>query len=398
MLKVDILKSNSKLAPALIFLALGGITGCNLFGGGVNNDLRMANNNFDYTDETSNERNIVQPAGTDKIVFIDKFPLPPQVLDSRAALVGKAVDVRPPQKIISEESNVVGFQDGDFALVWFFPDEDGRKISINETFQTVLRLFRKLGVAVDSIDPDLGVIQSDWVEFAEDGQVYTLNHLKEDILRYRQRYSFTVGVNKEGAPGVKIQITDNVIEDSSGMELADGLNRFEPARFSAQMANKLMWSYKQDLKTYNIIQNKDNIEIYLGRDNNNLSCWMLSTSFEETYQILLHLFLAYDIEINEYSSTKGEIKVSYDEFDPEFFEEHNFEPWALESGDYLFKLGIFNGKTSITLYDKNGQPVDQGVTVRMYSGFAQALNEQFLQRKYTKTSKNEVQQAHLKNL
>ena len=48
MLKVDILKSNSKLAPALIFLALGGITGCNLFGGGVNNDLRMANNNFDY--------------------------------------------------------------------------------------------------------------------------------------------------------------------------------------------------------------------------------------------------------------------------------------------------------------------------------------------------------------
>lgn len=383
------MKIRNILLPATI-IAMLATTGCSLFGGDINKSLRVANNNFDYLDEESIERTVHQPEGTDPLFFSNKYNLPNRILDSRAALIGKAVDVRPPQKLMTYADNIVGYQDGDLALVWFFPDDNGRAVTTNEAFQAILRLFKKYGMTVDSLDPGEGKIQSDWIELTDNGELYTINKLKDELLRYRQRYSFTLGVNKENVPGVKIQITDNVIERSDGTELADGLNRFEPARYTAQMANKLMWSYNYDLKTRQMNEQPGNVEIYLGRDNNSLPCWIVSASFDDTYKALESIFLTYDIEIDTYSSTKGEILVSYDEFDPEFFEEHSYEPWGVESGDYLFKLGVFEGKTSISLYGKNGQPLEPAITVRMYSGFAQALNEQFLKIKSTNSLKNEV--------
>jgi uncharacterized lipoprotein len=53
------------------------------------------------------------------------------------------------------------------------------------------------------------------------------------------------------------------------------------------------------------------------------------------------------------------------------------ESWGLESGKYTFKLGVFQGKTSITMYDDKNKPVNTSVTARMYSGFASSLNVQF---------------------
>ncbi len=360
-----------------MFSTLGLLPGCASWFGGVDYDLRQANNRFNYLDDVAQNREIKQPVGTDPIKFNEKFSLPKPILDSRAALIGKEVDVRPPQKIMKLDSNIIGFQDGDLALVWFFPDEDGHQVTTNEVFTTIFRLFRKLGITLDKIEAQEGIIQTDWYESTEAGLPYTLNSSNKGLVRYRQRFSFKLGANKDGVPGVQIQLTDNIIEKSDGTELIDGLNRFEPARFTAQMANKLIASYSQDLKAKNNINDPNSINIELGHDNNNLSSWIVKASFKDTFKALEQLFIDYEIKIDKYSSTKGEIKVSYDEFDPEFWEENNIEPWGLESGDYLFKIGVYDNMTTISLYDKHDQPVDSAVTIRMYSGFADSLGREF---------------------
>ncbi len=381
------MKIQSFLLP--LFCSIAGVsvlTACSTWGGGINNDLREANNNFSYLNEVATERHLIQPSGTDKINFSKKFELPVQVKDSRAAIVGKDVDIRPPQKLIPLETNLIPFKDGDLSLVWFYPDDEGNAVTTNDMMFSILNLFKRLGIDVDSIDAINSEIRTDWYEATEFANPYTINSLKEDLLRYRQKYLFKLGTNKDGVPGVAIQLTDNIIEKSDGTELSDGLNRFEPSRFSALMANKLMWSYSLDTKSKLKKDDKGSVEISLGRDNNNLPCWIIDASFDETYNVLEQLFLRYDVDIKEYSSSNGEITVNYDEFDPDFWEAENVEPWGLDSGRYLFKLGVFNNKTSITLYDKNKQPVATGITARMYSGFTESLNKQFFIYKSDKTT------------
>lgn len=361
---------------------------CSSWTGGINKDLREANNNFSYINEVATERQLVQPADTDQLVFSKKFVLPAQVTDSRAALVGSDVDIRPPQKLIPMESNLIAFKDGDLSVVWFYPDESGNAVTVNDMLYTVLHLFKRLGIDVDTIDAVNSEIRTDWYEATEFANPYTINSLKDELLRYRQKYLFKLGTNKDGVPGVVVQLTDNVIEKSEGTELADGLNRFEPSRFSALMANKLMWSYSLDQKSKLKNSESQTVNISLGRDNNNLACWLVEASFDDTYKVLEQLFIKYDIDIKEYSSANGEITISYDEMDPEFWQNENVEPWTLDSGRYLFKLGVYDNKTSITVYDKNKQPVATGVTARMYSGFAESLNRQFLIYRSNKTTKN----------
>ncbi len=352
------------------------LTGC--WSNYVNSDVREANNNFRYLDEVAIERNLVQPQGTDPINYSNQFVLPKIAQDNvRSALVGRAVDVRPPQKLIPLNSNIAVNQDGDISYVWFYPDEEGHEMTSNDLLETLFRMFKRSSISVDEIDAVNSVIRTDWYDGTEFATPYTPDSLEKDLLIYRQKYAFGLRKNTEGALGVSVQLTDNIIEQPDGGELKAGLNRYEPSRFTALMANRLMWFYNLDMKTKHTNEESSYVGIVLGKDNNALPCWIVDASFNDTYKALEQLMLKYEIQIKEYSSTTGQIKIKYDEPDPEFWTEHNTESWALESGKYTFKLGIYQGKTSITLYDSDDKPVSTGVTARMYSGFATSLNHEF---------------------
>ena len=130
-----------------------------------------------------------------------------------------------------------------------------------------------------------------------------------------------------------------------------------------------------------------NLEVTIGRDNNELPCWMINAPFDETYAVLTEMMIDYDIHISEYSSTAGEIKINYSELDPEDWEKHETEPWAIDSGKYTFKIGVYDEKSTITLYDKNNQPVNSGTITRMYSGFSISLSNQFAKHRKTSNHK-----------
>ena len=363
------------------------ICSCSSFWGGVNADVREANNNFSYVDAQSTERPLVQPAGTDPIVYSDRFKVSKPVTDARAVLIGRDVDIRPPQKIISLNNNVEVFQDGDLAQVWFYPQENGTKVTANDLLYTLFHLFRKLGLEVDQLDVANSMVKTDWFEGTEFVHPYNLEDSSNGVIRYRQRYVFRLLRNSEGAPGVVVQLVDNEMQEADGTELADGLTRFEPARFSALMANRLLETYYDEVMIASNKGRNAELSVELGRDNNGLPCWLLDISFADTYKLLQNLLIAYDIDIKEYSSSDGEILVDYDELDPEFWQQQDVEPWGLVSEKYKFKIGVVGDKVSISLYDKNDAPVPAGVIARMYSGFASSLNKQFLRDKRNSSTK-----------
>ncbi|MGN1393710.1 MAG: outer membrane protein assembly factor BamC [Succinivibrionaceae bacterium] len=347
--------------------------------GVINTELREANNDFRYLDEVYNEREIVQPEGTDPIYFSDTYSLGIKpIVDSKAALVGKFVDVRPPQKIISLDPSFITFQDGDLAQIWFYPDEKRNIVTANDMLIAILSFCNSSNILIDDVDALASTIQTSWIDVTEYGTEYNLNNFNNGSILYRQRYLLRLIKNDEGVPGVAIQITDNVMEKTDGTELPDGLNRFEPSRMTAQFANRLLADiYKKRLALTMVDFNYETVDIEYARDNNNLPCWKINAPFDQTYKILEKLFLDYDIEIKSYSSTAGEIEIDYDEFDSEFWEAHQTETWALDSGVYLFKLGVHDGKTTITLYDRNKVAVPSGVVSRMFAGFALSLKREF---------------------
>ena len=56
-----------------MFSTLGLLPGCASWFGGVDYDLRQANNRFNYLDDVAQNREIKQPVGTDPIKFNEKF-------------------------------------------------------------------------------------------------------------------------------------------------------------------------------------------------------------------------------------------------------------------------------------------------------------------------------------
>lgn len=361
---------------------------CSNLWGGINADVREANNNFGYVDEVASKRTLVQPQGTDKIVYSEQYSIPPSVTDARAVLVGGDVDIRPPQKIIVLSRNVEVFQDGDLAQIWFYPLQDGTAVTANDMLYTIFHLFRNLGIDVDELNVADSIIKTDWFEGTEFVRPYSLMDSSNGVIRYRQRYVFRLLRNSEGAPGVVVQLVDNEMQEADGTELADGLTRFEPARFSALMANRLLETYDTELLAANASKRHAELSVELGRDNNGLPCWLLDISFNDAYSLVQNLMVAYDIDIIEYSSSNGELKVDYSEFEPEFWQEQDVEPWGITSDKYLFKIGVVGDKVSISVYDKNDKPVPAGVVARMYSGFASSLNKQFLVDKHNPVTKN----------
>lgn len=366
-------------------LILAALCGCT--SGKVNKDVRTANNSFKYLDTIDTSEPLRIPAELTHPNFSREFDIPAKpIKDSRAAILGKYVDIRPPQKLIPLDPNVVTFNDGDLSQVWFYPDEYGNTMTPNELFNVLVRFLNMNNIDIENIDPVSNFVQTDWYEGTEFATPYNTYDMAENALIYRQKYLFRMIRNSRNIPGVAVQITDNIIERPDGEELSTGLNRFEPARFSALMANRLMQSYHQ--QQLNIHANKDrDLEITIGRDNNELPCWMVNAPFDETYAVLTELMMDYDIKIKEYSSTAGEIKIDYSELDPEDWEAHDTEPWAIDSGKYTFKIGVYDEKSTITLYDKNNQPVNAGAVARMYSGFSISLNNQFIKHRKTSNHK-----------
>jgi uncharacterized lipoprotein len=362
-------------------MLLAALCGCT--SGNINNDIRKANNNFRYLDTVNTAEPIRTPVGLTPLVFSREFEIPVQgIKDSRAAILGKYVDIRPPQKLIPLDPNVVTFNDGDLSQVWFYPDEYGKTMTPNELFSVLVRFLNMNNIDIESIDPVNNFVQTDWYEGTEFATPYNTSDMAESALIYRQKYLFRLIRNSQNIPGVAVQITDNIIERPSGEELSTGLNRFEPARFSALMANRFMQSYHQQQLNIHA-KTAQNLEITIGRDNNELPCWMINAPFDETYAVLTELMIDYDIRISEYSSTAGEIKIDYSELDPEDWEKHDTEPWAIDSGKYTFKIGVYDEKSTITLYDKNNQPLSSGIITRMYSGFSISLANQFAKHRKT---------------
>lgn len=377
------MKINTKTTVcACSFLSVLILSGCS---GYINRDLREANNDYRYLDSVYNTKTIVQPANTDPIIFDKSYDLPDPIVDSRAALIGKVVDIRPPQKLIPINSNLIAFQDGDLSQVWFYPDESGKETTPNDLLIGLLSFLNTMNIGVDDVDALNSTIQTGWFDSTEYGSPYDMVAMNDGLLLYRQRYLIRLLKNRDGVPGIAVQLSDNIIETSDGTELEEGLNRYEPARFSTQMANRIMFYYAQLKKrAENPNYEYEDIDITLDRDNNKLPCWTINASFEETYKVMTQLFLDYDFEIKEYSSSKGEILIDYDEEDSDFWEEHQTETWAIDSGVYLFKLGVYEGKTTITLYDKNKVAVPKGLTTRMYSGFALSLKREFYKYRHKK--------------
>ena len=148
-------KNNYKLqriAAGCGILLLSAVTGCS--SGNINQSIREANNNFRYLDDSATSKELRTPVNLDPLVFSNEYSLPKNVIrDSRAAIVGRHVDVRPPQKLIPLDGNVVTRNDGDLSQIWFFPDEQGRVMNSNELFAVLLKFLNRNGMDIESIDP-----------------------------------------------------------------------------------------------------------------------------------------------------------------------------------------------------------------------------------------------------
>ena len=193
--------------------------------------------------------------------------------------------------------------------------------------------------------------------------------------RYRQIYRIRIGRNAQGDLGIATQLIGSMTMLSSGYLMSDLLNQIELQRFSMGFSNHIIHIIDEQNRV--VTSDPLSLTVTLDTDKNGHACFVASAPYDLTMNMLRDLFPRYEWQILEDSINKSYLKLETEEEDADFYHEKGVDSFALPDGEYYVRVGIDGDKSIITFYDEDDMPLSSSVLSRIYSGFSEALAQEF---------------------
>lgn len=310
--------------------------------------------------------------------FTDKTMSVPEVqpsLESRR-LVGKNMDVRPPVVNQVSEMGVEIVNSEENAIVWFLPYSQFGVTSENEAWQLLNNALDYLKIPVAESNPARYAIATAPVDYNEFGEPYDAISSELEARRYSQVFKIQVGHSVQGQIGYFITLVSSSSFTGDGSSLSGQLNPRQKASFTVGMGNSLIKALSMQNKSVDALP--DQIQVVLGRDNNNQDAIMVNAPYNVTWNVMRGLLEQYGFTLEKYSISRSSFEVSFDEEKPEFYQELGIEPIRLIEGNYIVRLAVVgNNNTVITFYNEKDKALDAIQVASIYSGFSQAFAKEF---------------------
>jgi uncharacterized lipoprotein len=250
----------------------------------------------------------------------------------------------------------------------------------NILMEKLLRYLSARDISVENVDSLNSTIITGWYSSDYNFNKITLKQLEEndELVEYRTKFAVSFRTLKvSDVVQMDVALT-NFKAYHEGRRIYADPSSFIQNRFSSLFLNDYLQTFAS--------QTREGVEfvpadggyhsVKLGKDGNGQYAWVVSGSFDAVWPKFIKMLPKYGFAILLEEKIRGIIDTNYDEEDEEFFEENGIDNFVIEDDKYRFQVGVKGDDTIITIFDNSKQPLSDELFLKMYSGFAKALEKE----------------------
>lgn len=346
--------------------------------GDVNESLREPTGYYQHAELKQLPDRLQVPAGLENPPQDPNMKVPDLPPGAEAMPVGEKMDIRAP---IAPLRSVVGvhsqWRAGE-AIVWFEPNGAHGITTEPEAWYLLGSVLKGMHVLPGKVSPNDYMLTTRSADFNEFGAPYNEADLGSRAIRYRQIYRVRIGRSESGDLGIATSLIGSMtLLASTQKNVEDLLSPIELQRFAMGFSNQIIHVLENRAKAIKEIPAI--VNVVLAKDSNKRDCFMVNVPFDITWKVLREMLPKYEWQVESYSLSKGTIKVTIEDDDPDIYHDQGVDSFALEEDDYIIRVGVEGQNCVITFYDRNDKALDGSLVMRMYSGFSQALSRELTQ-------------------
>ncbi|MDN3682671.1 outer membrane protein assembly factor BamC [Vibrio tapetis subsp. quintayensis] len=303
-------------------------------------DRRQAKDDFSYLETPSLQQMVLPEEATPQ--FYPDFDIPSG--DFHGDL-GKSVDIRPPQQVLSLIPGArTELKDGLITL-WLVKKEESDKV-----WQTTLAMIEHHNTGIRTQTESL--IETDWVTWnSKDEDVELGSRYKIERFEANRRF------------GYKVELID--WREGNKVVPVSTANR---ARYNTLMTNLVMSAYDQNLRLEAEKRAEElvkHIPISMGKDRSGLPVIIARTPYDVLWRLMPEVLPTMGFEVEERNQSQGVIKVKYAEPNDEFWQSVGVKPFDMGGSKFEFLMGDLDNRTSVNITNSSGKPVSEEVLAEM---------------------------------
>lgn len=309
---------------------------------------RQASDGFQYLN-TSLLKNW-QPLSDQKTEFSGAYQIPDRAYNG---LLGSDVDIRPPQQVFELLPGMRVQRNKNAVEVWM-QGKDAKRLG-----ETIESLVAENALPVRVMETK--GVETDWLTWSgeDDDETIESRHQLTPI-KNNERFGFRVEMLELKHDGIPVELTPTLRD-----------------RYNTQMTNMLTTRFDNELREEVRLQAQQrikNIPITLGTDRSALPVIIARAPYDVFWERFPLMLNTLGFSVDERNNSQGTLNVSYEKPDDKLWPEIGIETLPFDRNQYLIQLGDLGNRTSISMTEKSGKPVDEDVLARLGIQLAAAVN------------------------
>ncbi|WMC11827.1 outer membrane protein assembly factor BamC [Oceanimonas pelagia] len=326
-----------KAKTMMSLLAMAVLAGCS------NPETRsQANRGFDYEQETLRTAPLLIPEGLQAPRFNTEYVIPK---GAAQGATGKALDIRPPTQVLPLVRGSEAMAEG--SGLWFYQQRLDQPLE--------QELTKALTAFFEQSDADYRAVangfESNGKAIGAPGQQFRWQLMPDAVRR---------------AVAVQVQATEG----------ADALAQ-DRRRAEASMLNAFSLSYQRELSRQQELLDKSPIELTLDPGQGLL---LAGQGYDRTWKRLITLLPKLGFDISNRQQALGYVDVEFDGLSKGDWQDLKLPALNIPEQEYRIQLGDLGNRTSLSLSNKDREPVPAGVLSALIKTLAPAFERTDLAR------------------
>lgn len=375
-----------RILPATLMatLALTCLSGCNIarywwqyYDESVDTTLREPTGYYEHASTIEVQDVLVVPEDLERPLNDTSLAVPPLPAVT-GAMIGSAADIRPPIVPLRLDIGISGQYSENEAIIWFDSRGSHGIHTEDDALHLMERMLSNIGVEIGHLSDESYELTTQVADYDEFGNRYTGG---SSGLRYVQIYRLRVGRSQRGGLGIATALMASKTllpgQFFAGTKtLTDVLSDVELQRFAMGFSNQIINELEAQTSAHQALPAE--VTITLEPDNNGRQTFVVNAPYDATVSVLRNMLPKFGIIIKEYSISHSRFSIEVDDDDPAIFSRAGVDAFGLPERDFIVRVGIVGGRTSVTFYDSDDKPLPDAQVNRLYSGFSQAMAREFL--------------------
>ncbi|NQY65523.1 MAG: outer membrane protein assembly factor BamC [Alteromonadaceae bacterium] len=336
------------------------------------NDNKHASGDFDYAKnveatEITIPNNLLKPKKSTKYFITSNI--------NKNGPVGKNLDIRGPSLVLPvATSSRVELNSGE-SKIWF--DQVIEEHDLKEfIYQAIKDKLVQSKVALKTIDEAKMTYESEWFHKEKETGVlfFKSNEVVESV-----RFKYQLETKPHGR---SVAITVNLIDFTKKDESGD-INVIDPIdkqRAEMAMLNQIVahvdYKYRQYVKETRLKRSNQKL-VTIGKNTADEDAYLVEITLDSLWSNMPTFFEQYGFTITDLNESKKVYYVDFVKPDSSFWSQIWGEETlslALEDAKYQFILEQIESKTSVSIYDKDGNVLSKEMLTKLFSVMEQGLS------------------------